>query len=109
MARQRAQEGSGDAQTLPPQSEAQWQATVLSYARLRGFRAYHTHDSRRSQAGFPDLVLIRRPTIIFAELKRQNGRLRPEQTAWIDELRACGMRVFVWRPSDFDEVQEIMG
>src|SRR5688572_19177552 len=42
------------------QTERAFQAQVVKYARLMGWTAYHTHDSRRSQAGFPDLVLVRR-------------------------------------------------
>ena len=41
-------------------NEAELQRNVLSLAAMTGWLAYHTYDSRRSQAGFPDLVLVRR-------------------------------------------------
>lgn len=94
---------------LKPQSERDWQATVLQYAALRGWRAYHNPDSRRSTAGFPDLVLVRRPHVVFAELKSDTGRLRPEQVQWLDELRACGVMAVVWRPADWPEVERVLG
>lgn len=83
-------------------------AQVVAYARLMGWRSYHTHDSRRSDAGFPDLVLIRRPRIVWVELKADRGRLTGEQRAWLDDLRACGQEVFLWRPSDFREIEKVL-
>lgn len=109
-------------------SEAAFQQQVLNLAELYGWRAYHTHNSRRSQPGFPDLVLIRGAELIFAELKTDKGRLRPEQEAWIAELAvvmravtdaraaACvsvhavelepHVDVYLWRPADFDELHQ---
>lgn len=90
-------------------SEKQFQAQVLQLARLTGWLCYHTHDSRRSAPGFPDLVLIRPPAIIFAELKSAAGKLRPEQKVWLEILQRCpGVKVFVWRPSSWKEIQETL-
>jgi len=55
-------------------------------ARLAGFLVYHTHDSRRSEAGYPDLTITGKGRIIFAELKSERGRLRPEQSIWLATL-----------------------
>jgi hypothetical protein len=90
------------------QTERAFQASVVRYARLMGWATYHTFDSRRSDAGFPDLVLVRRPRVVFAELKSQRGRLRPAQRAWIEELRACGQAVYVWRPSQWREIEGVL-
>ena len=90
-------------------SEKQFQAQILQLANLTGWLTYHTHDSRRSQAGFPDLVLVRPPVVLFAELKSEGGRLRPEQEAWLEALGGCetvGARL--WRPSDWPEIEEIL-
>jgi hypothetical protein len=40
-------------------TEKQFMAQVIQLARLRKWLVYHTHDARRSVAGFPDLVLVR--------------------------------------------------
>ena len=57
--------------------------------------------------GWPDLVLVRPPRIIFAECK-VTTKLRPEQQAVLDLLRDCGAEVYVWRPEDFDEVARLL-
>jgi hypothetical protein len=84
-------------------TEAQLQTQVIDMARFHGFDfAYHTHDSRRSAAGFPDLVLvsIRQGRVLFRELKREKGRVTPAQQQWLDALTATGQDACVWRPRD---------
>ena len=88
-------------------TEASWQSTVVDLAALTGWYVYHNPDSRRSQAGFPDLCLIRAPRILFMELKRENGRLSADQKEVIDQLDRCpGVEVHVARPSDWSLVVE---
>ena len=90
-------------------SERDFQAQVVQLAKLTGWRVYHTYDSRRSNAGFPDLVLVRPPRVIFAELKRQRGRVTVAQREWAEALRACpGVEYYLWRPSDWDEVECVL-
>lgn len=93
---------------LPPLTEKRWMAQVVTLATNLGWRAYHTFDSRRSAAGFPDLVLVKRPRIVWAELKREGAGATPEQLAWMEDLRACGQQVYLWWPSDLDEVVEVL-
>ena len=82
-----------------PVSEKQFQAQILQLANLTGWLTYHVYDSRLSAAGFPDLVLCRPPLVLFAELKSEAGRLRPEQEAWLEALRGCGsVGARLWRP-----------
>ena len=92
----------------PRQTERQFMADVIRLAEVLGWRTYHTHDSRRSAPGFPDLVLVRRPRVIFAELKAQRGRLTPHQLDWFAELRACHQEIYVWRPEDAEKVARIL-
>jgi hypothetical protein len=85
-------------ETIP---EDAWQAMVVTAARRLGWRVYHTHDSRRSEPGFPDLVLVRPPDLLFIELKTVKGRVTPEQVEWIADLGLVGkVEAFVWRPGD---------
>lgn len=127
-------------------SEAQWQAQVLGLAGFYGWRAYHPPDNtpsasgrrQRVAPGFPDLVLVRGPALIFAELKAEHGRLGPGQQEWLEDLgrvaaavalelderdnaqREAGgygsrpledprIGVYLWRPSDFEAVQATLG
>jgi hypothetical protein len=105
------------------QTERAFQASVLAYARMMGWQAFHdnatnaprrcsacgvTRSLPRNVAGMPDLILIRRPRIVWAELKSERGKLTDDQRAWIEELRACGQAVYVWRPSDWREVERVL-
>jgi hypothetical protein len=93
---------------LPKLTEARFQSQVLKYAALMGWRSYHTYRSDHSAAGFPDLVLIRRPRIVFAELKSDRGKLTDDQRAWLVELHACGLEAYLWRPRDIDLITKIL-
>ena len=90
-------------------SERAWQQQVTDLAALCGWRWYHTQNSRRSPAGFPDLTLVRGGRLVFAELKTERGRVTTAQQAWLDALGHCqGVLVFVWRPADFAEVLAVL-
>jgi hypothetical protein len=82
-------------------SERALQDVVLQAAAVSRWLVYHTHDSRRSQPGFPDLVLAKGGRLLFRELKTQKGTLTKEQQRWIDALRAAGADAGVWRPRDW--------
>lgn len=86
--------------------ESLLQDTVLRLAKLYGWRPYHTYDSRRSHAGWPDLVLCRPPRLLFLELKSEKGRLSEEQRSWLMDLSACGAEVAVIRPGDLTTITE---
>ena len=82
---------------------------VVDTAQLGGWLVYHTYDSRRSQAGFPDLVMVRSGRVIFAELKAEKGRIRPEQQMWLDELKKSdAVETYLWRPSDSEMMQKTL-
>ena len=40
-------------------TETQLQSAIIELARLTGWLVYHTHDSRHSAKGFPDLCMVR--------------------------------------------------
>jgi len=98
---------------LRPMNEIRWRGQVVDLAQLRGWKVYWTWNSVHSPAGFPDLVLIRPPRLIFAELKtdRRGSKTTAEQDEWLEALTACtrqGVQTFVWRPSNFDEMREVL-
>jgi hypothetical protein len=88
--------------TLPPMSEAELQAQIVELARSLNWLCYHTHDSRRSAKGFPDLVLVHEGSgaLVFAELKRDGEHPTLEQRRWLRALARRGA-AFVWRPADW--------
>ena len=68
-----------------------------------------THWSIHSDAGWPDLALVRPPRFIAAELKSDRGQLTDDQAQWLDLLDACaGVEAYVWRPADWDRVVEAL-
>jgi hypothetical protein len=85
------------------------QRKVIMLARLLGWRVHHTHNSIHSPSGWPDLAMVRGKRIVFAELKSQTGRLTLEQQSWLDELRGvpCA-EVFIWRPSDWPQIEQVL-
>ena len=89
-------------------TEAQFQSQILTAARALGWAAYHTHDSRRSAPGFPDLVLIK-DRIVFVEVKTDKGRVKPEQEEWGRRIVAAGGEWYVYRPKHWKEVLETLG
>ncbi len=91
----------------PPVDEAaaekDFQNLILAEAKKNGWKAYHTYDSRKSQAGFPDLVLVRE-MVIFAELKAETGTFSADQLNWLEALEEAGAVVYRWRPKDWPQI-----
>jgi VRR-NUC domain-containing protein len=91
-------------------------AEVRRLAKAHGWVCYHTHDSRHSDSGFPDLVLARTATatspgrLIFAELKRAKTKTTQAQDTWLSVLAHTipGVEVYLWRPADLDTITEIL-
>lgn len=103
-------------------SERQFQGEVIALARLLGWKVAHFRPARVRRGGrdiyetpvgadgkgWPDLVLVRAGTIIFAELKVGKNTASEEQVAWLDALRETGAAAGVWRPSDWDTILEAL-
>jgi len=102
-----------------PLTEAQFQKQVTDLAARLGWSWLHIERMGNDQGrwrtpvsgplgtGWPDLVLIRRGSLIFAELKAQRGQMSPAQRIVMMEL----VRVapyYVWRPSDFNSILEVL-
>lgn len=69
--------------------------------------------------GSPDLILVRPPQLVFAELKtgKRYGKgagtgaygLTPDQKRWGEALRACPSVFYaVWTPDDMDEIARVL-
>lgn len=111
-----------------PISERDFQDTVIEMARILGFLVHHNQDSRRSEPGIPDLLIVSltgRPRLIFAELKATggkltNGRYAPKsgrwlrgQRGWLSALERCvsefsPVEVYLWFPQDMDTIERIL-
>lgn len=92
-------------------SEKEFQAAVVREADRRGWSlCYHTKDSRRSEPGFPDLVLgrFRDGRLLVAELKVGKNTATPEQEAWLAMFRAAGVEAHLWRPEDWERIRKTL-
>jgi hypothetical protein len=86
-------------------TEAQLQRKILDLCAYLHLRVFHSTDSRRdTSAGFPDLVIVGPGGIVYAELKSQRGRVKPEQFAWLEALSQHALAL-VWRPSDWTFIE----
>lgn len=86
-------------------TEAQFQAAVIELATIHRWAHYHNPDSRRSTAGFPDLVLCGHGRVLFRELKLRSGRVGPHQRAWLRLLLESGADAGVWWEDDWPQIE----
>lgn len=97
---------------LSEYTEKQWQRHMEELAVFLGYTyRYHTWDSRGSESGFPDLVLVKPDTrVIYFELKTDKSTSKPtqEQVDWVRALRSTGVHAWIIRPRNVDIVIEIM-
>ena len=89
-------------------SEADFQWWLRKRALEFGWLYHHNYDSRRSDPGFPDTVMVRGDRIIFAELKAPKGKLSDPQTTWLEALGDVDVESYVWRYDNVDEILDIL-
>ena len=102
------------------ETEARFLARVTDYANLSGWKWMHIRPGLNERgryrtpvhgplgAGWPDLVLVRGERMIFAELKAERGRVTPLQWQVMETLNGAQAEVYVWRPSDWNGILEIL-
>lgn len=84
-------------------TEAQFLQMVREACNWHGLLSYHTHNSQRSDPGFPDLCIVGAKGIMFRELKTAVGRTTAMQDYWLARLNDVGVDADVWRPADFPD------
>ena len=107
MALYRPRDAARTAWRSPPVTmrERDFAQAVVDLAVWCGWRVYRTWNSRHSPRGFPDVVLVRPPAVVIAELKSDCGRVSPAQGDWLEDLAQCpGIEVYLWRPADWDAI-----
>lgn len=100
-----------------PLSERDFQRQIIEYAQLKGWRVAHFRPALTEKgwrtavsadgAGFPDLVLVR-DRVIFAEVKAKSGKATVEQTVWGEALLVAGSEYYLWRPSQWPDIQSTL-
>ena len=82
---------------------------IAELAKVLDYKYYHPWLSIHSPRGFPDICMVKGERLIFAELKREQGELSPYQAEWLEVLKATGKaEVYVWRPSQLEEIVNIL-
>lgn len=90
-------------------TEKQWQQLVVDAARANSWHVYHTFDSRRSEPGFPDLILVRDTEMLVIELKRERGTVTLDQERWLRAFSGvAGITVMVAHPSDWPGIEQTL-
>jgi len=91
------------------ESESHFMNRIRRRAKLLGWEDFHQQDSMGTRAGLPDLILVRPPRVIFAELKSEHGRLTPAQRHTLAKLMGCpGVETYIWRPQDMQDIWTIL-
>lgn len=97
------------AELIGDESEAHFQARLRRRAAALGWKDFHQLFSMGTRSGLPDLMLLRAPRLVFAELKSEHGRVLPSQTRIIDELRKVEtVDTYLWRPSQEQEIWRVL-
>jgi hypothetical protein len=89
-------------------SEKEFQAWVVKYAKERGWECFHVFDSRKSAEGFPDLVMLREERQVVAELKMPGKKPTAAQRKWLKLFERVGAETFTWWPWDAERIQEVL-
>ena len=99
-------------------TEKQYQQQIMDLARLRGWMVGHWADSRRQvrpgvfvgdpdSKGVPDLLMAHpKHGVAFVEVKKELGKVSPEQDEWLDRLLDAGAPAVVSRPSGWEDMDE---
>jgi hypothetical protein len=100
-------------------TEKEWTADVVKMMRTTHWLMCHFRTGMmvngrwitpmQGDDGFPDIIGLKGPRILVAELKRQIGYpVKPEQQRWLDAFHAAGAEAYVWRPGDHTLVWAIL-
>lgn len=94
-------------------TEQAFMREIRQMAALYGWLCYHTHDSRLSPPGFPDLFMARPAPAeegpVYAwECKTATGTLTKEQGLWLTALHGKRIDARVVRPAHFDDLLRLL-
>ena len=89
-------------------TEAELQATIVETAELCGWLVFHDNDSRRNTVS-PTSCSSNHPGSCCRAEITPNGRIRPEQRIWMDQLAECDtVASAIIRPEHLDQTIEYL-
>ena len=98
-------------------TESEFQAKVTTLAESLGWDWFHVGRTGKHKPngakgtlgkGWPDLTLVRRDRLIFAECKIGAEQLKPEQAAVLGVLGSTNCMTYVWRPEQWNVILEVL-
>ncbi len=87
--------------------EREFAAEAIAALRAAGWFCAQVENQKRVKSGFSDWVCIRRGRVVFLEFKTPKGRQRPEQVAFMNEVRAHGGEYRVAR--QWHDIEDMIG
>ena len=99
-------------------TETQFQTQVIELAHVLGYRVAHFRPAQTSRGwrtpvqadckGFPDLILCKPGRLLAVELKAEKKKPSAEQEAWLEWFREAGASTYLWHPSDWERIVEVL-
>jgi len=100
-------------------SENELQENILDIAKTFGWRRAHFRPARTKYGwrtpvqadgkGFPDLVLVKPPRLVIAEVKRQKTDPNEYQREWLNDFAGVPcVEVYTWKPSDWEDIVSVL-
>ena len=90
-------------------TEKEFQSEVIRIGKMYGWLISHPYDSRRSEAGLPDLFMVREDgRAICAELKTETGRMTEAQKKWRSIIEKTAIEYYLWRPRHLQRIATIL-
>jgi len=106
-----------------PQAERDFQNQFLDLADMTGWSYWHFPKAayaaaagawsrdRQINKGWPDWALLRlgkKPRFLLVELKGSKTLVTSEQVAVNEALHLCGIEAYIFRPSDWEKIVEVL-
>jgi hypothetical protein len=88
---------------------AGWHVSHFAKVRVqrRDGSTYWVTPGKYDSNGWLDLCAVRERTI-FAEIKKKNGVLTPDERIWLGRHKTAGNEAYVWFPKDWEAIKEIV-
>lgn len=83
----------------------EWQGLVTTFATFQGWSVYVNANPKGTTPGFPHLVIVRKPELMFVLLRTNRAEPTRAQQDWLATIAACDVRAEMWRPEDWHDVE----
>ncbi len=89
-------------------SEKNFENRIKKFLKEQGCWHVKFFANAFTRAGIPDILACVNGRFVAIEVKAEDGRPSPLQLYNIDEIRKCGGVAVIVKPSQFDELKELL-